>query len=509
MCGAALRGTWSTRNDLNSSSRRPAPADSRFQSQGLRCVLDASPLIPPAASTIIAQGSAPAALATTTKDQPFVNALGMKFVPVPIVGGPTSGQRVLFSVWDTRVQDYGVFAREARREWPKPAFAQEGTHPAVNVSWDDAQLFCQWLTAREQAAGPLLPEWRYRLPSDHEWSCAVGIGEREDPTKLPAEKNRKIAGVYPWGTEWPPPAQAGNYAGEEARAAVDAGKYSFLKALISGYSDGFVETSPVGIFAANRFGLFDMGGNVWQWCADGPDQDQKNRVRRGASWGYSASDVLLSSARTWGSTTQRYLDMGFRCVLEAPEPSSSSRVGPAVASSTAGSTTKEAPPRNSPTQTPTAAPPAPKTDIRGIREVKFQQHIVADGVSRLNWPCLRINLRTSEDLKGIEVVGKAYYFGSDHKLLSQFDKIPNAEHPDGTYGLPPILKAHTEIDVYVPIETVDKDGKWRTVVLVFGDPRQLDVAVFPRGQKATWKDFDFPERVMLLEQLKESDGSKN
>ena len=159
--------------------------------------------------------------------------------------------------------------------------------------------------------------------------------------------------------------------------------------------------------------------------------------------------------------------------------------------------------------TPTAAPPAPKTDIRGIRELKFQQHILADGVSRLNWPCLRVNLRTSEDLKAEEVLGKAYYFGGDTSSSRSFDKIPNAEHPDGTYGLPPILKAHTEIDVYVPIESVDKDGKWRTVVLVFGDPRKLDVAVFPKREKATWKDFDFPERVKLLEQLKDADGSKN
>jgi len=81
----------------------------------------------------------------------------MQFVPVPITGGPTDGQRgspegtgqplvpgaatsVLFRVWETRVQDYSVFAKETQREWPKAKFEQGPTHPAVNVTWDDAGI---------------------------------------------------------------------------------------------------------------------------------------------------------------------------------------------------------------------------------------------------------------------------------------------------------------------------------------------------------------------------------
>ena len=106
----------------------------------------------------------------------------MKFVPVPITGGPTDKQRVLFSVWDTRVQDYEAFQKETNREWPKPDFQQGPTHPAVMLSWEDAQAFCQWLTERERKEGRIGAGERYRLPSDHEWSCAVGIGDKESAT---------------------------------------------------------------------------------------------------------------------------------------------------------------------------------------------------------------------------------------------------------------------------------------------------------------------------------------
>ena len=447
--------------------------------------------------------------AAATRDQPFVNALGMKFVPVPILGGPTSGQRVLFSVWDTRVQDYEVFAKETKREWPKPDFVQDGTHPAVNVSWDDAQLFCQWLNARDQSARRLSGEWRYRLPSDYEWSCAVGIGDREDPAKLPTEKRNQIDDAFPWGSQWPPPPGVGNYAGEEVQPALDAGTYPAIKHVIAGYNDGFVNTSPVGSFAANPFGLYDMGGNVWQWCEDWFDKQQKGRVRRGSAWNYVTRAFILSSFREWSAPDDRGSRIfGFRCVLAASGgPAAAGRstqiaLAPTVTTATTAMSGANMPP-------PAAIPPVAKTEIRGIRELKYQDHILADGVDRLNWPCLRINLRTSADLNGDEIIAKAYYFDGDYKLLSQIDKAPKTTHADGAYGMPPVLKAHMEIDVYVPIETVDKVGKWRTAVLIFGDPRKLDVAVFPKRERVTWKDFDFPERARLLEQLKDADGVKN
>jgi formylglycine-generating enzyme required for sulfatase activity/tRNA A-37 threonylcarbamoyl transferase component Bud32 len=285
-----------------------------------------------------------ATLITATNGQPFVNTLGMKFVPVPILGGPTGGQRVFFSVWDTRVQDYEAFVKETKREWPKVDFEQGPTHPAVNVSWEDAQLFCQWLTQREQTVGRLPAGFSYRLPSDHEWSCAVDLGAREDAVTLPSEKNFKFNDAFPWGSTWPPPKGAGNYAGEELRPAQAAGKYSDIKDLIAGYNDGFVNTSPVGSFAANRFGLFDMGGNAWQWCEDWFDRDQKNHVLRGASWTFSARFYLLSSGRLGFGARGRWLAGGFRCVLTpGPAASPAPAVPVPAVSSTPATATQNAP----------------------------------------------------------------------------------------------------------------------------------------------------------------------
>jgi formylglycine-generating enzyme required for sulfatase activity len=261
------------------------------------------------------------------------NSLGMKFVSVP-------GTEVWFSTWLTRVRDFAAFAdatghstgdmlevlgEDGWREqpgynWRSPGFPQGPEHPVVGVSWDDAQAFCRWLTKREQQAGLLPVTARYRLPTDAEWSCAAG------PSR------------FPWGDDWPPPSGAGNYAGTEVRESTWPAGWE----TIEGYNDGFVRTSPVGSFKPNLHGLYDLGGNVWEWCEDWFRKEvhteetrkelawytelnddgggQRYRILRGSTWGHARPSFLATAFRSPKPPQRRVDDAGFRVVLELNSP---------------------------------------------------------------------------------------------------------------------------------------------------------------------------------------------
>lgn len=224
--------------------------------------------------------------------KPLENTLGMKFVKIPGVG-------VMFSVWETRVRDYRAFAEETRHDWTRPDFQQTPDDPVVNVSWDDAAAFCQWLTARERKAGRLTDKQRYRLPTDAEWSVAVGLGPERGRTP---EDRLQASVVWPWGCTWPPQPGSGNYAPE-------------LEA------DKFVNTSPVGSFKPNRHGLFDLGGNAWEWCDDWYNDACVTKALRGGSFHDSQPKDLLAAYRFSATVHLSNDDIGFRVVIEeAPIP---------------------------------------------------------------------------------------------------------------------------------------------------------------------------------------------
>ena len=260
-------------------------------------------------------------IAAAAKDNPFVNSLGMKFVPVP-------GTPVLFGIWDVRVQDFETFVKATGYNatggmysvkngsyglhgdnWNSPGFSQRATHPVCGVSWNDANAFCEWLTKKERVEEKINDSQSYRLPTDWEWSTAVGLNEARGG--IPAEKDAKSLGIYPWGIGWPPPLGVANYAGSEAKDSNWPTNWTEAE----GYRDGYARTSPVGSFATNRFGLYDMGGNLWQWCEDEFSPGSGTHVTRGASWSWYDSSTLLSSRRHNGKPGYRANFNGFRCVL--------------------------------------------------------------------------------------------------------------------------------------------------------------------------------------------------
>jgi formylglycine-generating enzyme required for sulfatase activity len=180
-----------------------------------------------------------------------------------------------------------------------------------------AREFCRWLTERERAAG-LLPDAEafYRLPTDAEWSLAGAsveeevLGESAPVTKRLAP----MAGRFPWGTAFPPPAGTGNFAGEEVRGGPWPAEFPVLR----GYRDAHRTTAPVGAFRTNRLGIADLAGNVWEWCEDGPQENQEQRWLRGGSWVDGGRKALGDGARARAVPQTRAAAFGFRVVLARP-----------------------------------------------------------------------------------------------------------------------------------------------------------------------------------------------
>ncbi|MCL6554888.1 MAG: formylglycine-generating enzyme family protein [Burkholderiales bacterium] len=193
--------------------------------------------------------------------------------------------------------------RDPKYSWRNPGFPQSDDHPVVNVTWNDAVALAQWLSEREGR--------RYRLPTEAEWEYACRAGTRtryhsgDDPESLLGVANVFDADARPYWPQWAAFALAGH--------------------------DGFAFTAPVGSFAPNAFGLYDMHGNVWEWTADfyaedyyahSPVDDPQGpatgtvRVRRGGSW-HTWAFYARCAYRNWNTEDTRYTLVGIRLVREA------------------------------------------------------------------------------------------------------------------------------------------------------------------------------------------------
>jgi formylglycine-generating enzyme required for sulfatase activity/sugar lactone lactonase YvrE len=273
---------------------------------------------------------------TPVTGERWENSLGMKFTTIP-------GTDVRFSIWETRVRDFAAFTDATghvstgdvysldpvdhqwkvhpKNTWRSPGFEQTPDFPIVNVSWNDANAFCQWLTNHDRAAGRIDLRQLYRLPSDAEWSAAAGPS------------------MYPWGDQYPPPPRAGHYFGTEQENP--------KRPIIDGYNDGARFTTEVGRYLPNVYGLYDMAGNVWEWCSDFyrkalnteelrrelpflnmDEGGAKLRVLRGGGWVEALPNRLATSFRSFGQPTNRYC-VGFRVVLaRVAEPVSTTSLLP-------------------------------------------------------------------------------------------------------------------------------------------------------------------------------------
>jgi formylglycine-generating enzyme required for sulfatase activity len=184
----------------------------------------------------------------------------------------------------------GYAATAAHCDWRNPTFhgqslGQGPDDPVVCVDWADAQAYARWLSSRTGQA--------YRLPDEMEWEYAARAGSRT---------------ARPWG-------DAADRDRANMGADVCCGPYA-------AGADHWLYTSPVGSFPPNRFGLFDMVGDVWQWtasCGDDPapahPEDCKTRVVRGSGWFHPPASAR-SASRAADDADRRAADIGFRVVRE-------------------------------------------------------------------------------------------------------------------------------------------------------------------------------------------------
>jgi len=190
-------------------------------------------------------------------------------------------------------------------------------NPVASVTWSDAVQYCNWLSKKEgrtpvykQEFGKWVPVYPftdgYRLPTEAEWVWAVRYSEQALPRK------------YPWGKDWPPPKDSGNFADISSRELVPT--------IIPRFNDGYASTTPVGTYQPNASGLYDGGGNVAEWVNDwytvptpgitspvidptGPMRGT-SRVIRGSSWRHAGFTEMRLSYRDYGTAPRT--DVGFR-----------------------------------------------------------------------------------------------------------------------------------------------------------------------------------------------------
>lgn len=237
--------------------------------------------------------SVPESLGAEEFAKEHASSLGAKFVEVP-------GTTVLIGTHEVKVSEWKTFLAESGYAWSfKPHFEQGEDHPIVGVNLQDAIAFCNWLTEKERADDKINSAQSYRLPNRSDWDAAVGL-IRARKRELTVEEKVQDERAFLWGLAWPPPVGSGNYAETE----------------IAGYSDGFPFTAPVGQFQPTPEGIYDLGGNVWEWTWALKLGANEVSILRGGCWAYFRPECLTSSYEYTVPVELRFPTIGFRCVFD-------------------------------------------------------------------------------------------------------------------------------------------------------------------------------------------------
>ena len=175
---------------------------------------------------------------------------------------------VTFREWDSCVADGGCGGYQ-----PSDNGWGRGNRPVINVSWNDAQNYIQWLSRKTGKT--------YRLPTEQEWEIAARAGTTSD---------------YYWGDDI-----GRNHANCDGCGSEWDNK----------------KTAPVGSFKPNTFGLYDMMGNVWQWTDTCKSGNCTRRVFCGGSWNHRPQDMRAGMCN-WFETNKRMRYLGFRLAITLP-----------------------------------------------------------------------------------------------------------------------------------------------------------------------------------------------
>jgi len=166
--------------------------------------------------------------------------------------------------------DGGDGKMDETADWMHPRFEQAGDHPAICVSWQDANDYAEWLGDKTSKT--------YRLPSEAEWEYAARAGRKS---------------AWPWnGDDLAAGCAVAN--GFDQRAKLQLPINEPMPCI-----DGYVYTAPVGSFPPNRFGLYDMTGNVWEWVEDCHHADYRGAPADGKAWEKAGCKERVTRGGAW------------------------------------------------------------------------------------------------------------------------------------------------------------------------------------------------------------------